>query len=91
MSEGERNRKISEQKKFNQIDWQKKRLPELARFVNSIYTSHKVNTMKKEKLIANVRFVGYRSINIESDVDRLIKTSNNWLCEFRGWIKKNPI
>ena len=77
-------------KKFNQIDWQKKRLPELARFVNSIYTSHKVNTMKKEKLIANVRFVGYRSINIESDVDRLIKTSNNWLCEFRGWIKKKP-
>ena len=71
-------------KKFNQIDWQKKRLPELARFVNSIYTSHKVNTMKKEKLIANVRFVGYRSTNIGSDVDRFIKTSNKWLCEFRG-------
>ena len=46
--------------------------------------------MKKEKLIANVNFVGYRSINIECDVDRLIKTSINWLCEFRGWIKKKP-
>ena len=29
-------------------------------------------------------------MNIERDVDRLIKTSINWLCEFRGWIKKKP-
>ena len=68
----------------------KKRLPELARFVNSIYFSHKVNTMKKDKIITKVRFFGYRSINIESDLDRLIKASNNWLCEFKGWIKKKP-
>ena len=64
--------------KFNQIWLEKKRLPELARFVNSIYFSHKVNTMKKDKIITKVRFCGYRSINIESDLDRLIKASNNY-------------
>ena len=46
--------------------------------------------MKKDKIITKVRFCGYRSINIESDLDRLIKASDNWLCEFKGWFKKKP-
>ena len=64
------------------------RLPELARFVNSIYLSHKVSTMKKEIIIGKVKYLGYTSVNIKSDLTRLIEISNNWLCEFKGWIKK---
>ena len=65
---------------FNQIDWQKKSMPELARLVNTIFISEKKQTLNENILIEKISFSGYNTVRpVKDDLERLIKVSSGWL------------
>ena len=78
-------RKQKEKKKIGQIDWQRKRLPKLARAVNAIYCSEQKSSIKFEILATKV---GNNSRSTISDLERLIKESNGWLIRYKDWVRK---
>ena len=61
-----------------------KRLPGVARAVNGAFVSEKKQVIKLDVLLTKLN----PSNTIESDVQRLIDSSNGWLSNHRGWIRK---
>lgn len=49
-------RKQIRQQKFNNIDWQKKRLPALARAVNTVFTLEKKSTLHLHQLLEKTNY-----------------------------------
>lgn len=85
-----RSRKKKEREnKFNKIDWQGKSIPKMARMVNNAFMSEQKIALSKDKLIEKIKYMGYSSENMESDLDRLLRASNGWLREWKGWIRRN--
>ena len=78
-------KKARRAKRFGQIDWQLKRLPKLARAVNSVYCSEQKSSIKFEILLSRV---GNNSRSTSSDLERLIKESKGWLIRYRDWVKR---
>ena len=65
---------------FIKTDWQKKKLPVLARKINSIFISEKKSVLKKKILIEKYLCSETQSFaSAESDLERLIMASNGWL------------
>jgi hypothetical protein len=71
---------------FQKIDWQKKRLPDLARAVNAVFNIEQKRVIKLDILLRKLK----ASSKLESDIQRLINSSNGWLKNHRGWIRKQP-
>ena len=67
------NTKKWRQKAFDQIDWQRERLPSLARKVNVNFVRENRSVIKKSFLMDKLKFLSYDSIV------RLVKLSNGWL------------
>ena len=81
-----RNKIVKErQAKFEQIDWQSKRLLELARLVNRIFISQEKSVIMYGALIEKIRYVRGPS-KVGCDSDLLIERSNGWLKIFVGWV-----
>lgn len=78
-------KKARREKRFGQIDWQLRRLPGLARAVNSVYCSEQKSSIKLEILASKV---GNNSKNTISDLERLIKDSKGWLIRYKDWVKR---
>jgi predicted SprT family Zn-dependent metalloprotease len=81
-------RKLKEKKKINEIDWQKHRLPDLARKTNSLF-------IRENKSVLNINTI-YRNLNtstkeINSDFQRLVRSSKGWLTDRNGWIRKKAM
>ena len=68
------------------IDWQKMRLPELARAINQIFVSENRNVIQLGQITSKLQ----SSSKLESDIQRLIDSSQGWLQNIRGWIKRRP-
>ena len=68
------------------IDWQRKRLPDVARAVHNVYVIENKRVIELEKLIEKLK----PKYNLRSDIQRLIDGSDGWLINFRGWIRKRP-
>ena len=81
--------KMKRDMKMNNIDWQLLRLSRMARMTNNIFISEKREALKREILLEKIKFSGYISNNVGSDLDRLIQKSNGWLHVWKGWIKRN--
>ena len=79
------DKKAKREKKFRKIDWQLKRLPQLARAINNVFISEKKSSIKFKALAEKV---GNGSKTAVQDLERLIKLSNGWLLKFRGWVKR---
>ncbi len=73
------------QQKFNNIDWQKKRLPSFARAVNTVFTLEKKSTLHLNQLLEKTT---YESVAKKSDLERLIQESNGWLKVQEGWVRR---
>ena len=78
-------KKAKREKRFGQIDWQLKKLPKLARAVNSIYLSEQKSSIKFEILNSKL---GNNSRSTISDLERLIKESKGWLIRYKDWVKR---
>ena len=76
------------QAKFDQIDWQAKRIPELARLVNRIFISQEKSILMYEALKEKIKHVRGSS-KVECDLNLLIEKSNGWLKIFVEWIKRD--
>jgi hypothetical protein len=78
-------KKAKREEKINAIDWQKKRLPDLARKINSLY-------IRENKAVINIKIIyknmNYSSHHIDSDFKRLVASTNGWLTDRNGWIRK---
>jgi Zn finger protein HypA/HybF involved in hydrogenase expression len=84
-----RNKIVKErQTRFDQIDWQSKRILELARLVNRIFISQEKSVIMYGALIEKIRYVRGSS-QIGCDLDLLIERSNGWLRIFGGWVKRD--
>ena len=76
--------KARRDKKLKDIDWQKNRLPDLARKINSLF-------IRENKSVLNILTI-YTSLGeIDSDFQRLVSSSKGWLTERNGWIRKKPM
>ena len=80
-----RVKKLKREKKFSEIDWQRKRLPKLARKVNAIFLSEQKSSIKFDILATKV---GNDSSSTISDLERVIKESKGWLIRYKDWVKK---
>ena len=80
-------RKARRQEKFGRVDWQKGRLSQLARTVNSVYRSEKKNCLKFETLLSKIS----DGKNQREDLERLIEESNGWLENYRDWVKRKTL
>ena len=69
------------------IDFQKNRLPQLAREVNSVYRSDQKSCIKFEVLLSRI---SSGSDSKRSDLERLIRDSNGWLKMYKDWVKRKP-
>jgi hypothetical protein len=78
-------KKTIRDKRISQIDWQLKRLPKLARAVNSVYCSEQKSCIKFEILLSKI---DNDSRGIRSDLERLIKESKGWLRKYKDWVKR---
>lgn len=71
---------------FQKIDWQRQRLPELARAVNAVFNIEQKKVLKLDFLLRKLK----PSSKLENDLQRLIISTNGWLKNHRGWIRKQP-
>ena len=71
--------------KIGKIDWQGRRLPQLARQVNAVFCSEQKSVIKLELI---VKKVGTDSGKARSDLQRLVKESNGWLTQWNGWLRR---
>ena len=78
------NKKKMREDNFKKVDWQMKRLPSLARALNGIFVSEKKQVIKLETLLNKLNY----SDRLESDIQRLIESSNGWLSNQRRWVRK---
>ena len=78
-------KKQRRQHKFNKVDWQKKRLPQLARAVNSVFISESKSTLNIYQLLEKTN---YESVDKKGDLERLIQESNEWLKVQKGWVRR---
>ena len=62
-----------------------KSLPNLARALNGVFASEKKQVIKLEVLVTKVNY----SDTLESDIQKVIESSNDWLSNYRGWVRKN--
>jgi hypothetical protein len=76
------------QAKFDQIDWQAKRIPKLVRLLNRIFISQEKSVLIYEALSEKIKYVRGSS-KVECDLNLLIEKSNGWLKIFGGWIKRD--
>ena len=79
-------KKLNREEKMKNIDWQKMRLPELARAINQIFVSENRNVIQLGQITSKLQ----SSSKLESDIQRLIDSSQGWLQNIRGWIKRRP-
>ena len=66
------------------IDWQMKRLTNWARALNGVFVLEKKHVIKLEILLTKLNY----SDTLESDIKRLIESSNGWLSKYRGSVRK---
>ena len=71
-------------------EWQRERLPKLARIVDKIFRCEQKNVIKYEELLERIVQSEYRSMNIKEDFKKLVKTTNGWLTNVNGFIKRRP-
>ena len=84
-----RSKIVKERKaKFDQIDWQAQRLPEVARLVNRLFISQEKSVIRYEALTEKMKYVRGSS-KVESDLNLLIERTNGWLKTFGGWVKRD--
>ena len=84
-----RSKILKERKaKFDQIDWQAQRLPEVARLVNRLFISQEKSVIRYEALTEKMKYVRGSS-KVESDLNLLIERTNGWLKTFGGWVKRD--
>ena len=84
----ERKRAMKMQAKKD--EWQRERLPKLARIVDKIFRCEQKNLIKYEELLERIVQSEYRSMNIREDFKKLVKTTNGWLTNVNGFIKRRP-
>ena len=68
---------------FKKVDWQMKRLPNLARALNDFLFQKNKQDIKLEVIVTKLDY----SDILESDIQRLIESSNCWLSNYRGWVR----
>ena len=72
-------------------EWQKQRLPKLARIVDKIFIGKERNVMKAEELLQSVSNSDYTSMNIEEDFKKLVSITDGWLTSVDGgFVKRKP-
>jgi hypothetical protein len=77
-------KKARREKMLNEIDFQKNRLPDLARKINSLF-------IRENKSVLSLITI-YSSLGeIDSDFQRLVSSSKGWLTETKGCIRKKPM
>ena len=69
---------------LKKVDWQIMRLPNLARELNEFLFQKKKLVIQHEVLLTKLNY----SDTLESDIKRLIESSNGWLSNHRGWVRK---
>lgn len=79
-------KKNKRDEKMNNIDWQRKRLPDVARALHNVYVTENKRVIELEKLVERLE----PRYKLRSDIQRLIDGSDGWLKNFRGWIRKRP-
>ena len=80
-------KKEKRENKLKQIDFQKKRLPKLARQVNSAFVSEQKSCIKFERLL---QMVEHNKEDKRSDLQRLVRETNGWLTLYKDWVKRKP-
>ena len=80
-------KKEKRENKLKQIDFQKERLPKLARQVNSAFVSEQKSCIKFERLL---QMVEQNKEDKRSDLQRLVRETHGWLTLYKDWVKRKP-
>ena len=71
-------------------EWQRNRLPKLARIVNKIYIAKEKNVIKTEELMQYINNSDFSSMSIDADFKKLVMVTEGWLTRVGDYVKRKP-